>query len=89
MTRVGAAVAMFLFLNYMLAKGRMFWSPDSEDAAVFFIALVVFLGRAGRVWGVEAISRSVGRNPRFGSAKSALSGARESISAAANCKVVF
>jgi thiosulfate dehydrogenase (quinone) large subunit len=54
MTRVGAAVAMFLFLNYMLAKGRLFWSPDSEDAAVFFIGLVVFLGRAGRVWGVDA-----------------------------------
>ena len=54
MTRVGAAVAMFLFLNYMLAEGRMFWSPDSQDAAVFFIALVVFLGRAGRVWGVDA-----------------------------------
>ena len=54
MTRVGAAIAMFLFLNYMLAKGRMFWSPDSEDAAVFFIALVVFLGRAGRIWGVDA-----------------------------------
>jgi len=53
MTRVGAAVAMFLFLNYMLAEGRMFWSPDSEDAAVFFIALVVFLGRAGRVWGID------------------------------------
>jgi thiosulfate dehydrogenase [quinone] large subunit len=54
-TRLGALVAMSLFLNYMLAKGRMFWSPDSEDAAVFFIALVVFLGRAGRVWGVDAI----------------------------------
>jgi hypothetical protein len=52
MTRVGAAVAMFLFLNYMLAEGRR--SPDSEDAAVFFIALVVFLGRAGRVWGIDA-----------------------------------
>jgi len=37
----------------MLAKGHMFWSPDSEDAAVFFIALVVFPGRAGRVWGVD------------------------------------
>ena len=54
LTRVGATVAMFLFLNYMLAKGRMFWAPDSQDAAVFFIALVVFLGRAGRVWGVDA-----------------------------------
>jgi uncharacterized membrane protein YphA (DoxX/SURF4 family) len=54
MTRLGAAVAMCLFLNYMLAKGRWFWSPDSEDAAVFFIALVVFLGRAGRVWGIDS-----------------------------------
>ena len=54
MTRVGAAIAMFLFLNYMLAKGRMFWSPDSQDGAVFFIGLVVFLGRAGRVWGMDA-----------------------------------
>jgi uncharacterized membrane protein YphA (DoxX/SURF4 family) len=54
MTRIGAAVAMLLFLNYMLAKGRMFWSADSQDAAVFFIGLVVFLGRAGRVWGVDA-----------------------------------
>ena len=54
-TRIGALIAMFLFLNYMLAKARMFWSPDSEDAAVFFIALVVFLGRAGRVWGVDSL----------------------------------
>ena len=53
-TRVGAVVAMSLFLNYMLAKGRVFWSPDSEDAALFFIVLVVFLGRAGRVLGIDA-----------------------------------
>lgn len=53
-TRLGAAIAMFLFLNYMFAKGRMFWSPDSEDAAVFFIALVIFLGRGGRAWGIDS-----------------------------------
>lgn len=53
LTRLGAGVAMFLFLNYMLAEGRMFWSPDSEDAALFFIALVLFLGRAGRAWGID------------------------------------
>ena len=40
LTRLGALVAMSLFLNYMLAKARMFWSPDSEDAAVFFIASI-------------------------------------------------
>jgi uncharacterized membrane protein YphA (DoxX/SURF4 family) len=54
MTRLGAAIAMVLFLNFMWAKGRWFWSPDSEDAAVFFSALVVMLGRAGRAYGVDA-----------------------------------
>jgi thiosulfate dehydrogenase (quinone) large subunit len=53
-TRVGAAIAMFLFLNFLFAKGRLFWSPDSEDAAVFFSALVCLLGAAGRVWGLDA-----------------------------------
>lgn len=53
-TRVGALIAMFLFLNYMLAKGRMFWSPDSQDAGLFIMAAVVFLARAGRVWGLDA-----------------------------------
>ena len=63
-TRVGAAIAMFLFLNYMLAKGRLFWSPDSEDAAVFFSALVCLLGAAGRVLGVdELLARRWPRSP--------------------------
>jgi uncharacterized membrane protein YphA (DoxX/SURF4 family) len=53
-TRVGAVIAMFLFLNYMFSKGRYFWSPDSEDAAVFFSALVCCIGAAGRVWGIDA-----------------------------------
>ena len=57
-TRLGAAVAMFLFVNYMLAKGRWFWSPDSQDAAVFFEALVVLLGSAGRTLGVDALLAS-------------------------------
>ncbi len=53
LTRLGAGIALFLFLNYMLAKGRLFWSPDSEDAALFFAALVVLLGAAGRAFGVD------------------------------------
>lgn len=53
LTRVGAAVAGFLFLNYMLAEGRIFWSPDSEDAALIIICLVIFFGRAGRVFGID------------------------------------
>lgn len=53
-TRLGATIAMFLFLNYLFSKGRLFWSPDSEDAAVFLSALVCLLGAAGRVWGIDA-----------------------------------
>lgn len=53
-TRISALIALVLFLNYMLAKGRWFWSPDSEDAAVFFIALVLILGRAGRFFGLDS-----------------------------------
>jgi uncharacterized membrane protein YphA (DoxX/SURF4 family) len=54
LTRLGAVVAGFLFLNYMLAEGRMLWSPDSEDAALIFIALLLFFGRAGRAWGIDS-----------------------------------
>ena len=54
LTRLGASVAGFLFLNYMLGEGRMLWSPDSEDAALIFICLILFLGRAGRVFGVDS-----------------------------------
>ncbi|GHN00443.1 hypothetical protein WSM22_19320 [Cytophagales bacterium WSM2-2] len=52
-TRISACIAMVMFLNYMFAKGAWFWSPNSQDAAVFFIALAVFISRAGRVWGVD------------------------------------
>jgi uncharacterized membrane protein YphA (DoxX/SURF4 family) len=54
-TRLCALIAGFLFLNYMFSKGRWFWSPDSEDAAVFFIALVLIPGRAGRLFGVDQL----------------------------------
>jgi uncharacterized membrane protein YphA (DoxX/SURF4 family) len=52
-TRLSAFIAAILFLNYMFSKGRWFWSPDSEDAAVFFIAMVLIPARAGRLFGVD------------------------------------
>jgi len=54
LTRLSAFIALILFVNYLFAKGRWFWSPDSEDAAVFFIALVLLLGKAGRCFGFDA-----------------------------------
>ena len=54
-TRLSAFIAAILFLNYMWSKGRWFWSPDSEDAAVFFIAVVLIPGRAGRLFGVDQL----------------------------------
>jgi uncharacterized membrane protein YphA (DoxX/SURF4 family) len=52
-TRAGAAIAAFLLLNYMFAKGNWFWTPSSNDAAMFMIALAVMITRAGRVFGVD------------------------------------
>jgi uncharacterized membrane protein YphA (DoxX/SURF4 family) len=52
-TRLCAFIALLLFLNFMFSKGRWLWSPDSEDAAVFFIALVLIPDRAGRQFGVD------------------------------------
>lgn len=43
-----------IVLNYMFAKGMWFWVPASNDAAFFFIALVLLLGAAGRSFGVDA-----------------------------------
>jgi thiosulfate dehydrogenase [quinone] large subunit len=54
-TRFASGVAMFLLLNYMFAKGAWFWMPSSNDAAMFFIALVLMLGAAGRSFGVDRI----------------------------------
>lgn len=52
-TRLGAVLAMFLVLNYMLLKGAWFWTPSSNDAAFFMIGLVVMLGAAGRAFGID------------------------------------
>ncbi len=54
-TRLAAGAAMFLVLNYMFAKGMWFWVPASNDAAFFFIALVLLLGSGGRSLGVDSL----------------------------------
>lgn len=52
-TRLAAAAAGFMMLNFMFLKGRWFWMSSSNDAAFFFIALIVMLGAAGRAFGVD------------------------------------
>lgn len=61
-TRLTGSVAALLALNYLFAKGAWFWTPSSNDAAFFMIALVVVLGAAGRTLGVDRILAS--RYPR-------------------------
>lgn len=53
LTRLAGAAAMFMTLNYMLLKGAWFWNTSSNDAAFFFIGLVLVLGSAGRMMGVD------------------------------------
>ena len=55
MTRLSAAVALLLTLNYMLAKGAWPGMPSSNDAAFAFISLAVMIGAAGRTWGLDSL----------------------------------
>jgi uncharacterized membrane protein YphA (DoxX/SURF4 family) len=52
-TRAGAVVAGFLLVNYALAKGARPWTPASNDVAMLCIAIAVFVGRAGRAFGLD------------------------------------
>jgi thiosulfate dehydrogenase (quinone) large subunit len=54
-TRLSAAAAMVLTVNYMLAKGAWFWTPSSNDAAYSAIALALLIGAAGRTVGLDAL----------------------------------
>jgi thiosulfate dehydrogenase (quinone) large subunit len=54
-TRLSAAGALLLLVNYMLAKGAWFWYPSSNDAALAAIAVAIIVGAAGRTFGVDAV----------------------------------
>jgi uncharacterized membrane protein YphA (DoxX/SURF4 family) len=54
-TRLASAVAIFLLVNYMLAKGMALWAPASNDAADIILAIVIGTGAAGRVWGIDVV----------------------------------
>lgn len=64
LTRVSAAGALVLALNYMFAKGAWFWTPSSNDAAFVAIALALLIGAAGRTLGLDAfLARRWPRSP--------------------------
>jgi uncharacterized membrane protein YphA (DoxX/SURF4 family) len=54
-TRLSAAAALLLSLNYMFAKGAWFWTPSSNDAAHLMISLALLIGAAGRTLGLDAL----------------------------------
>jgi uncharacterized membrane protein YphA (DoxX/SURF4 family) len=55
LTRLSAAVALLLLVNYMFAKGAWFWEPSSNDAALAAISLALLIGAAGRTLGLDAL----------------------------------
>lgn len=52
-TRLAAAAALLLMVNYLFAKGAWFWTPSSNDAAYAAISLALLIGAAGRTLGVD------------------------------------
>jgi thiosulfate dehydrogenase [quinone] large subunit len=51
-TRLAAAVALFLLVNYLCAKGRMPWIPGIDPSDIV-LALIVMITAAGRVLGLD------------------------------------
>jgi thiosulfate dehydrogenase (quinone) large subunit len=63
-TRLSAAVALILSVNYLFAKGAWFWTPSSNDAAFAAISLALLIGAAGRTFGLdEWLARRWPRSP--------------------------
>ena len=63
-TRLSAAAALVLLMNYMLAKGAWFWYPSSNDAAWAAVSLALIIGAAGRTFGLDAmLARRWPRSP--------------------------
>jgi uncharacterized membrane protein YphA (DoxX/SURF4 family) len=52
-TRLAAAVAIFLLLNFMCAKEVLPWNPSICDSPDIVLCLVIMLGAAGRTWGLD------------------------------------
>jgi uncharacterized membrane protein YphA (DoxX/SURF4 family) len=53
-TRLAAAVACLLALNFMLAEGSWFWTPASPYASWLMISLALLIGAAGRTLGLDS-----------------------------------
>ena len=53
-TRLAAAVAFLLCLNFMLAEGSGFWSPRTAYPSWAIVSLALLLGAAGRTLGLDA-----------------------------------
>ena len=55
-TRLGAAIGIFVVLNFTFAVGRAIWLPGM-DAAYIWALFTLFICGAGRVWGIDRILR--------------------------------
>ena len=54
-TRLAAAVAIFLLLNFMCAKEAFPWNPSICDSPDIVLCLVIMIGAAGRTWGIDRL----------------------------------
>ena len=53
-TRLAAALAFLLTLNFMLADGSWLWTPSSIYASWAMVSLALLIGAAGRTLGLDA-----------------------------------
>ena len=61
-TRFATALALFLLLNYMCAKGAVPWGPGIDQSDII-LALIILLTDAGRTVGIDKLLAD--RFPKF------------------------
>ena len=52
-TRLAAFLGVVMILNYMWAKGQLFWLPTSHDTLFVLVLLTLGAVGAGRVLGIN------------------------------------
>lgn len=53
LTRTGAAIGLFMVVNFLMAKGSPFWMPSANDPVYILALFTLIFSQSGRLLGVD------------------------------------
>ena len=57
LTRCGAAIGLFMVVNFLLAKGSPFWIPSANDPVYILALFTLLFSQSGRLLAVDSLLR--------------------------------